>query len=103
MAIWIGEIILSIMMIMLALIFYGMSSDFPANINPVDVGAAAFPRLMAAITIILALALITRCILKRTEHNEIIVIDLSILSRKRQRSAGLQDKRSRSYSPILSY
>jgi hypothetical protein len=75
MAIWIGEIILSFIMIMFALVFYVKSADFPVSINPVDVGPAAFPRLMVVLIITLAIMIIARSIIKRNERNENITID----------------------------
>lgn len=75
MAIWIGEILLSLVMIVFASAFIFMSSNFPVNVNPVDVGAAAFPKLMALMSIVLAMAIIARSYIKRNENNEAIVIE----------------------------
>jgi len=53
---WIAEIIFSVIMIGLAIVFWVWSGDIGGSINPADVGAAAFPRLALAIICICAAA-----------------------------------------------
>jgi putative tricarboxylic transport membrane protein len=53
---WIGELILAIFLMALALVFYVYSAQFPASMNPDDLGPAAFPRLMAGLVLLLGVA-----------------------------------------------
>jgi hypothetical protein len=55
MQLWLGESLISIVLIVFAAAFYIISNSFPAAMNPADVGPAAFPRLMAGLTVILGL------------------------------------------------
>ncbi len=54
MFVWTGEVVISVILAAVAVIFYIISGSFTAPINPVDIGPAAFPRLMAIATILLA-------------------------------------------------
>ena len=78
---WLAEIIFSVAMIVLAIIFFVWAGDIRPNINPVDVGAAAFPRLMLAFICICAAAQILLSIrtrkklLENGEEGKKIVFD----------------------------
>ncbi|MDN5347553.1 MAG: putative tricarboxylic transport rane protein [Clostridia bacterium] len=67
MPIWIGEALISVILIVFAVTFYIISNNFPAAMNPVDVGPAAFPRLMAGLTILLGLAQLLMSIFGRAK------------------------------------
>ena len=54
MFIWTGEVIISIILAIISVAFFIISGSFTAPVNPVDIGPAAFLRLMAAITVALA-------------------------------------------------
>ena len=53
---WIGELSLTVFLMALALVFYVYSGQFPASMNPDDLGPAAFPRLMAGLVLLLGAA-----------------------------------------------
>ena len=65
MFIWTGEVVISIVLAVIAVVFYAVSGGFTAPIIPVDIGPAAFPRLMAVIIICLAGAQIFLAIKKK--------------------------------------
>ena len=50
MPVWLGEIIVSIVLIVLSVILYIIAGNFGRTLNPLDVGPAAFPRLALALT-----------------------------------------------------
>ena len=56
MFVWTGEVVISVILAIVAAIFYVLSGSFTAPVNPVDIGPAAFPRLMAIIILLLAAA-----------------------------------------------
>lgn len=56
MFVWTGEVVISVILAIVAVIFYVLSGSFTAPVNPVDIGPAAFPRLMAIIILLLAAA-----------------------------------------------
>ena len=51
---WTGEVIISIILAIISIVFFVISGSFTAPVNPVDIGPSAFPRLMAGITVVLA-------------------------------------------------
>ena len=54
MKMWQGEILISSIFIVLSVIFFIMAGEFAATMNPLDVGPAAFPRMMLVIIAFLA-------------------------------------------------
>ena len=54
MKMWLAEIIFSVIMIALSVVFFIMAGDIGGAINPRDVGPAAFPRLTLAIVCLCA-------------------------------------------------
>jgi len=65
MKMWQGEIIISGVFIVLSAIFFIMAGDFAANLNPMDVGPAAFPRLTLVIVSLLSALQIVLSLRKR--------------------------------------
>jgi len=76
MKMWIGEIIISVLLIIFSVIAFTMTADFGGTVNPIDVGPAAFPRM----TLILVIAI---------SVNQIII---SLRKRARLANAGEEVK-----------
>ena len=53
MPLWVGEIILVSILIIVSVVGFILAGDFGGTINPLDVGPAAFPRLMLGVLMIL--------------------------------------------------
>jgi len=67
MALWLGEIIVSLVLIVASVILFIMAGDIGGSINPADVGPAAFPRLMLAFVIGLSAVQIMLSLKKRQQ------------------------------------
>ncbi|MCL2578645.1 MAG: tripartite tricarboxylate transporter TctB family protein [Oscillospiraceae bacterium] len=65
MALWLGEVLISAVLIVVSVILYIMAGDIGGSINPADVGPAAFPRLMLAAVIVLSIVQIALSLKKR--------------------------------------
>ena len=80
MPVWLGEIIVSSVFIVLSVVFFIIAGDFGRTLNPLDVGPAAFPRLMLAlvgglcvIQILLSLRTRKRFIKENKEAKKLVI------------------------------
>jgi len=71
---WIAEILFSIAVIATGIVFFVIAGTFRPSFNEADVGAAAFPRLIAVAMCIFALAQIAMSIKNREKSNNNIAL-----------------------------
>ena len=66
-ALWLGELIISVVIIVFSVIVYIIAGGFGGTLNPADIGPAAFPRLMAVFMIVLGVIQIVQSLRKRSQ------------------------------------
>lgn len=71
MPLWICEIVISLAMIVLGVVFYVIAGDFRASFNINDIGAGAFPRLVIVLMCVLAIMQIVISIKNRKTNEKL--------------------------------